>query len=78
MQKPSIKVKGAELYTFNGTDRPNIKIMQDKFIWENETPISTFGTGWWYVVVSGKVLEKRRTLKQAQIIVNNLIKYDLI
>ena len=78
--KPSTKVKGAEMYSRQ--DKPTIHIMNEKFITDNfsyeELPIWIERSNWWYIVVNGNVFEKRRTLKQSQEVVRQIIDHDLI
>tara|TARA_R100000656_G_scaffold91278_1_gene66335 strand:- start:1101 stop:1355 length:255 start_codon:yes stop_codon:yes gene_type:complete len=78
--KPSVKIKGAELYVRVG--KPNIRIMNEKYITDNfsfeDLPIWVERSNWWYIVADGKVFEKRRTLKQSQEVVRQIIDHDLI
>ena len=77
---PSIKIKGAELYT--RVDKPNIHIMNEKFITDNfsfeDLPIWVEHSNWWYIVIEGKVFEKRKTLKQSQVLVQYILENDII
>jgi len=75
--KPSLKCKGAELYTRVG--KPDIKIMNEKFITDNtDLQIWVERSNWWYIFVDGMFFEKTKTLKQSQFVTQNLIKHDIV
>ena len=74
---PSVKVKGAELYRRVG--KPEIKIMNEKFITDNtDLQIWVERSNWWYIVADGKVFEKTKTLKQSQVLVQYILNNDII
>ena len=77
---PSIKVKGAELY--KREDKPNIHIMNEKFIKDNfsyeDLPIWIERSNEWYIVVEKKVFKKTKTLKQSQALVQYILENDII
>jgi len=78
--KPNLKCKGAEIYTRNG--KSDIRVMNEKFIMGlglfDEFPIWVEKSNWWYIFVDGKCFEKTKTLKHSQIIVQNIIKHDIV
>jgi len=55
----------------------NEKYITDNFSFE-DLPIWVERSNWWYIVADGKVFEKRRTLKQSQEVVRQIIDHDLI
>jgi len=77
MINPAIKIKGAELYTRVG--KPDIRIMNEKFITDNtDLQIWVERSNWWYIVADGKVFEKTKTLKQSQVLVQYILENDII